>query len=60
LLIQLTKLTFLLGVQHFGAHFAESSHMSKSSWRMDPTRSRETPRCSAIDLAEIRPAVFQD
>ena len=27
---------------------------------MDPTRSREMPSCSAIDLAEIRPAVFQD
>jgi hypothetical protein len=28
--------------------------MSKSSWMMDPTRSREMPSCSAIDLAEIR------
>jgi hypothetical protein len=25
---------------------------------MDPTRSREMPSCSAIDLAKIRPAVF--
>jgi len=28
--------------------------MSKSSGMMDPTRSREIPGCSAIDLAEIR------
>jgi len=28
--------------------------MSKSSWMMDPTRSRGMPSCSAIDLAEIR------
>jgi len=27
--------------------------MSKSSWMMDPTRSREMPSCSATDLAEI-------
>ena len=27
--------------------------MSKSSWMMDPTHSREMPSCSAIDLAEI-------
>jgi hypothetical protein len=27
---------------------------------MNPTSSREMPSCSAIDLAEIRPAVFQD
>ena len=31
-----------------------SERMSKSSWMMDPTRSREMPNCSAIDLAEIR------
>jgi hypothetical protein len=29
-------------------------HMSKSSLIMDPTRSREMPSCSAIDLAEIQ------
>jgi len=40
--------------RHFGTHFAESCRMSKSSWIMDPTRSREMPSCSAIDLAEIR------
>jgi hypothetical protein len=28
--------------------------MSKSSWMMDPTRSRDMPSCSAIDLAEIQ------
>jgi len=35
-------------------HFVESFRMSKSSWMMDPNRSREMPSCSAIDLAEIR------
>jgi len=28
--------------------------MSKSSWMMDPTPSREMPSCSAIELTEIR------
>jgi len=28
--------------------------MSKSSWMMDPTRSREMPCCSGIDSVEIR------
>ena len=28
--------------------------MSKFSWMMDPTCSQEMPRCSAINLAEIR------
>jgi len=40
--------------RHFGTHFAESFRMSKSSWMLDSTRSREMPSCSAIDLAEIR------
>ena len=40
--------------RHFGADFAESYRLSKSSWMMDPTRSREMPSYSAIDLAEIR------
>jgi len=40
--------------RHFGTHFAESFRMSKSSWMVDPTRSREMPICSAIDLAETR------
>ena len=39
---------------HFGIYFAESFHMSKSTWMMDPTHSHEMPSCSAIDLAEIR------
>jgi len=39
---------------HFGTHFAESFHMSKSSWMVDPTRSREISNCSATDLAKIR------
>ena len=40
--------------RHFGTHFAESFRMSKSSWMMNPTRSREMPSCSAIDLDKIR------
>ena len=40
--------------RHFGTHFVESFHMSKSSWMMDPTCSCDMPSCSAIDLAEIR------
>ena len=46
--------SFWSAFRHFGTHFAESFPMSKSSWMMDPTRSREMPSCSAIDLAEIR------
>jgi len=45
---------FWSAFRHFGTHFAESFRMSKSSWVVDPTRSREMPSCSAIDLAEIR------
>jgi len=45
---------FWSAFRHFGIHFAESFRMSKSWWTMDPTRSREMPSCSAIDLAEIR------
>jgi len=47
---------FWCAFRHLGTHFAESFHMSKSSWMMDPTRSREMPSCSAFDLAEIRPS----
>jgi len=45
---------FWSAFRHFGTHFAESFRMSKSSWIMDPTRSREMPSCSATDLTEIR------
>jgi len=45
---------FWSAFRHFGTHFAESFRMSRSSWMMDPTRSREVPSCSAIDLAGIR------
>jgi len=45
---------FWSAFRHFGTHFAESIRMYKSSWMMDPARSREMPSCSAIDLAEIR------
>jgi len=45
---------FWSAFRHFGTHFAESFHTSKTSWMMDPTHSREMPSCSAIDLAEIR------
>jgi len=44
---------FWSAFRHFGTHFVESFRMSKSSWMMDPTRSREIPSCSAIDLAEV-------
>ena len=42
--------------RHFGTHFVESFRMSKSSWMMDPTRSREMSSFLAIDLAKIRPS----
>jgi len=45
---------FWFAFRHFGTHFAERFRTSKSSWMMDPTRSREMPSCAAIDLAEIR------
>jgi len=45
---------FWSAFRHFGTHFAESFHMSKSSWMMDPIRSREMLSYSAIDLVEIR------
>jgi len=45
---------FWSAFRHFGTHFAESFRMSKSSWMMDTTHSREIPSCSAIDLAEIQ------
>ena len=45
---------FWSAFRHFGTHFAESFRMSKFSWMMDPTRSRDMPSCSATDLAEIR------
>jgi len=45
---------FCYAYRHFGIHFGESFRMSKSSWMMNPARSREMPSCSAIDLAEIR------
>jgi hypothetical protein len=32
----------------------QATSMSKSSWMMDPSHSREMPSCSAVDLAEIR------
>jgi len=40
--------------RHFGTSFAESFRISISSGKIDPTRSREMPSCSPIDLAEIR------
>jgi len=46
--------SFWSAFRHFGTHFAESYGMSKSSWMMDPIRSREMPSCYAIDLAEIQ------
>jgi len=45
---------FLSAFSHFGTHFSENFRMSKSSWMIGPTRSREMPSCSAIDFDEIR------
>ena len=45
---------FWSSFRHFGTHLAESFRMSKFSWMMNPTRSREIPSCSDVDLAEIR------
>jgi len=45
---------FRFAFRHFRPPFAESFRMSKSSWMMGPTCSREMPSCSAIDLAKIR------
>jgi len=45
---------FWSAFRHIGTHSAESFRMSKSSWMMDPTRSRAMPSCSAFDLVEIR------
>ena len=45
---------FWSSFRHYGLHFAESYRMSKSSWMMDPIRSREMHSRSANDLAEIR------
>ena len=47
---------FWSAFRYFLAHFAENFRISKSSWMMDPPRSRGMPSCSAIDLAEIRPS----
>jgi len=44
---------FWSAFSHFGTHFAESFRMFKSSWIVEPTRSREMSSCSAIDLAKI-------
>ena len=40
----------------FWTHFAESFRKHKVSWMTDPTRSREMPSYSAIDLDEIWPS----
>jgi len=45
---------FWSAFRYFGTHYAESFRMSKSSWMMDSTRSREMLSCSVIDLYEIR------
>jgi len=38
---------FWSAFRHFSTHFVESFHMSKYSWMMDLTHSREMPSCSA-------------
>jgi len=54
LLRWLAPSTFLIRVQAFRDPIHGKLRMSKSSWMMDSTRSREMPSCSAIDLVEIR------
>ena len=44
---------FLSAFRHFGTHFAESFRMSKPSWMMDPTRSREIPSCAGINSSKV-------
>ena len=46
--------SFWSAFRHFRTDYTDISHMSRSSWMMYPTRSREMPHCSAIDLAKIR------
>jgi hypothetical protein len=50
---------FLICIQSFRDQIAESFRMYKATWMMNPTRSRDIPSYSVIDLAEIRPAVCQ-
>ena len=45
---------FWSAFRHFGTCFAWSLRMSKSTWMVVPTRSREMLSCSAMDLAEVR------
>jgi hypothetical protein len=40
---------FWSAFRHFEIHFSGSFHMSKFSWMIDPTYSREMPNYSAID-----------
>jgi hypothetical protein len=51
---------FCSAFRHLGTDSAESFLVSKYSWTINTTRSREMSSSLAIDLAEIRPAVFQD
>ena len=60
LLRRLVPLKFVIRVQAFRDPLRGEFRMSKSSRMMDPTRSRQMPNSSAIDLVEIRSAVFQD
>ena len=46
--------TFSPSLTHFETHFVESFNMSKSSWKIDQTRSRKIHSCSANDLPEIQ------
>ena len=49
----LAPLKILSAVRHYGTQFVEGFPMSKSSWMMDPTHSRNLLSCSALDLVEI-------
>ena len=54
LLRWLAPLMFLIHVQAFRDPLRGDLCMSKSSWMMDPTHSREMRSCSAFDVVEIR------
>ena len=51
---RLAPLTFLMRVQAFGDPLRGELPHVQIFMNMDPTRSRELPSCSAIDLVEIR------
>jgi len=60
LLRRLAPLTVLIRVQAFRDPLEGELPHVQIFINDGPTRSHEMPSCLVIDLAEIRPAVFQD